>query len=411
MSDRKAEGQPLHYDIHGLLSIELGGPDAMLVQALDRSLSSFRAEGEGADFRLDLGAFPSADWEPKGSTVGDRMLYDPVTRQTTVFTSQMGNSIRKKDVQNVTTGEPRGGAGPVEVAVPDNSKKVGRLRRAAIESLDLEGRRAVLALAGDPIFRSERTEQDAEGILQTLLEPFLFYRLAGRECTLVHGAALSFDGSGLLIVGLASVGKTSLALQLVRRGYSYYGDDLPLLSRSGELLANPKPIKLRSQHIEMFPELADTIAGGMNGMERFLLTRSIRGHSPKFMKRLPRRSLEDIFPGAGIGHRAPLKTVIFLKRVTAKEFYLDELDRESLVRDVAADLFFQFPCAPWRRTMYYFCPSVALGNDFMAEEEVHHRKIMGILTDAFSKARVVRLNAPMEYSSADLELNVVKALA
>jgi hypothetical protein len=411
MSKREDDQRRRYYNIHGLASVELRGPNKTLVQVLDRTLAPFRSEGEKADFTLDLGSFPSGDWEPRGSTIGDRMLYDPASKQTTVFNSQMGNSLRKSEVQYIITGEPRTGTGPVTINVPDNSKKVGRLRRAAIEFLDLEGRRALLALAGDPIFRAEKMELDAESILQTLLEPFLYYRLVARSCTLVHGAALSSGESGLLILGLASVGKTSLALQLVKKGFSYYGDDLPIISKDGELISNPKPIKLRSQHIELFPELVPTMARGLNGMERLLLTREIRSHKPKFMKRLPRRSLEDIFGGTTIGRRVPLKTVVFLKRVTGKEFYIDELDRDSLVRDVAADLFLQFPCAPWRHTMYYFCPSVALGNDFMEEEALHHEKIKGILEGAFSSPKIVRLNAPMELKSSDLEHHVLQALS
>jgi hypothetical protein len=409
-TDATEEGRR-YYDIHGLASVELRGTNSTLVQILDRTLSPFRSTGKNADFTLNLGTFPSGGWEPSGSTIGDRMLYDPVSKQTTVFSSQMGNSLKKKEVLYVITGEPRTGTGPVTVNVPDNSKKVGRLRRAAIESLDLEGRRALLALIGDPIFMAERMELEAESVLQTLMEPFLFYRLVARDCSFVHGAGLSLNDSGLLIVGLASVGKTSLALQLVKKGYSYYGDDLPILSKEGELLSNPKPIKLRSQHIELYPELAHVMAQGSNGIERLLLTREFRNHKPKFMKRLPRLSLEDIIEGTKIGSRVPLKTVIFLRRVTGKEFYVDEPGRESLVRDVAADLFLQFPCAPWRHTMYYFCPSVALGNDFMEEEALHHEKIKAILSGAFSRLKIVRLNAPMEYRASDLERYVLQALS
>lgn len=411
MSKREAKGPCQRYNIHGLVSVEIRGPNATLSQVLDRTLSPFRADGEGADFLLSLGSYPSREWQPSGSTVGDRMLYDPGTKQTTVFNGQMGIRLKRDDVEYVITGEPRVGTGPVIVNVPDNFHTVGRLKRAAIESSHLEGRRALLALAGDPIFRTERVERDAESILQTLLEPFLYYRLVASNCSFVHGSALSSEGAGLVIVGLASVGKTSLALQLVKKGYLYYGDDLPIVSKNGELLSNPKPIKLRPQHIELFPELASTIARGMNGMERLLLTRQVRNHKLEFMKRLPRRSLEDIFEAAKIGRRAPLRTVIFLRRIAGKEVSVDELDRESLVRAVGADLFFQFPCAPWRHTMYYFCPSVALGNDFMAEEDQHHRKITEILNGAFSRARIVRINAPMEYSYSDLERHVLKALS
>jgi hypothetical protein len=146
----------------------------------------------------------------------------------------------------------------------------------------------------------------------------------------------------------------------------------------------------------------------MTRFERLLLTRKVRGHKAEFMRRLPRLKIEDIIEGAKIGDRTTLRTVIFLRRIAEKEFYVDELDREDLVRAVAADLFFQFPCAPWRRTMYYFCPSVALGNDFMAEEEETHRRIHDILSGAFAKTKIVRLNAPMNASSSDLVLQIDK---
>lgn len=400
-----------YYDVHGLVSIDVRGPNASLRHVLDRSLAPFKADGEKADFSLNLGSLPSEEWEPSGSTVGDRMLYDPMAKETTVFNREMGVRLRRSDVQYVIRGEPRVGTGPVDVSVPFNPRRVGRFRQAAFETSKLEGRRALLAIAGDPIFNEERMELDAEGILQTLLEPFLYYRLVTRNCTLVHGSGLSFDGSGLMIVGLASVGKTSLALQLVKKGYVYYGDDLPIVSRTGELLSNPKPIKLRSQHIALFPELVNSLTRRMNKMERILLTRQVRKHEYAFMRRFPRLGLGDIFDGAKLGDRAPLRNVIFLKRVAGKEFFVDELDRESLVNGVAADLFFQFPCAPWRRSMYYFCPSVALGNDFMAEEDTHHRRIEEILNGAFSKARIMRLNAPMAYTSLELEQQVLKVLS
>jgi len=400
-----------YYDVHGLVSIDIRGPNTPLCQVLDRSLAPFRADGDNADFSFNLGSLPSREWEPSGSTVGDRMLYDPIGKQTTVFNREMGTVLKRSEVQYVISGEPRMGSLPVDVSVPYNPRNVSRLRQAALETSKLEGRRALLAIAGDPIFKEERTELDAEGILQTLLEPFLYYRLVTRECTLVHGSGLSFDGSGLLIVGLASVGKTSLALQLVKEGYVYYGDDLPIVSKAGDLLSNPKPIKLRPQHIALFPELVNSLTRKMNRMERLLLTRQVRKHEYAFTRRLPRLSLGDIFEGAKLGVRAPLRNVIFLKRVAEKEFFVDELDRESLINGVGADLFFQFPCAPWRHTMYYFCPSVALGNDFMAEEDAHHRRIKEILDGAFSKARIIRLNAPMGYTSEELEKQILKSLS
>jgi hypothetical protein len=59
----------------------------------------------------------------------------------------------------------------------------------------------------------------------------------------IHAAALAKDGLGMLLCGPAGVGKSSLTLALLNRGWAYLSDDFaPVLVASREVLPVPKPI-------------------------------------------------------------------------------------------------------------------------------------------------------------------------
>ncbi|MDA4127883.1 MAG: hypothetical protein OK422_00225 [Thaumarchaeota archaeon] len=382
-----------HYDIHGLLTVDVQGPNSKLGDVLDRTLNPFKAGGAGADISFKLGSYPSLAWEPQGATVGDRLLYDAKMKQTSVFRRGLGIRPKKDEVEYVITGEVKDAAEAVEVCVPTLPPTEGGLRRLLKELARRHWSRSLLALTGSPLFEQERLEHQAESISLAILEPFLYYRLPARSCSLVHASALSSEGSGLLIVGSARVGKTTLAFQLVRRGFLYFGDDLSILAKDGSLLSYPKPIKLQSQHLKAFPELAGK------------LPRS------ELLDLHPRRALSEILEGAKIGDRCPLRTVILVRKGVGNDFSVEELDRNDLVRVLGVELFWEFAAAPWRHSQYVYCSSAALGNDFIAEEALHHKKIVDVLENGVSRARLFRINAPLNYSAADLEDAVLRVLS
>ncbi len=47
---------------------------------------------------------------------------------------------------------------------------------------------------------------------------------------LIHGAALSADGAGIILAGHSGCGKTTLALELVRRGFRFLSDDIAAIA-------------------------------------------------------------------------------------------------------------------------------------------------------------------------------------
>ena len=88
---------------------------------------------------------------------------------------------------------------------------------------------------------------------QALLADYAYTRILNdalgrvRSHILIHAAALSHDGRGLLVAGPSGYGKTTLALALIRRGFGFLSDDIAALSYTdGRLHPCPRALNVRN---------------------------------------------------------------------------------------------------------------------------------------------------------------------
>ena len=90
--------------------------------------------------------------------------------------------------------------------------------------------RRALRQAGIPAFASAYPAE----LLQSRLVGILRELSAG--IVMVHGVLVDLAGCGLLLVGESGIGKTSLGLEMARRGHRWVADDAVVLQRRGECL-------------------------------------------------------------------------------------------------------------------------------------------------------------------------------
>jgi hypothetical protein len=129
----------------------------------------------------------------------------------------------------------------------------------------------------------------------------------------VHASGFCEDNKAILIPGTSGVGKSTLALTLLRSGFGYLSDDMVFLRRhAGELqmLGFPEDIDVSDQSINFFPEL-DCL-------------RSL----PKSPAQTKRQVRADEIYRAEIVHQARPVAIVFPK-ISAKE--------QSQVRPIPAD--------------------------------------------------------------------------
>lgn len=68
--------------------------------------------------------------------------------------------------------------------------------------------------------------------------------LAG-EGVVIHAAVAAKNDGAVLLVGPNGVGKTTLVLEMLRRGWAYLSDDLAPIGPEGSVLPFPKPLGIR----------------------------------------------------------------------------------------------------------------------------------------------------------------------
>jgi hypothetical protein len=73
---------------------------------------------------------------------------------------------------------------------------------------------------------------------------------------LIHAGVLAREEEGIIIMGPSSLGKTTLVLNLVRRGFTFLSDEFAPINRQTKLV-EPFPLKigLRRESAELFPEI------------------------------------------------------------------------------------------------------------------------------------------------------------
>lgn len=358
-----------YHDIHGLITVNIIGSDEPVGKVLDATLRSFAASEESADLSVILGEFPGNDWEPGGYTVGDRLLYDFETDSTTVFRRPTSATLQKSDVEYIIVGDIRTGKTKVTVYVPHLSKKLGHLSTITRGLARRSAARTVLATFGGRALQNEDVELDAARIRLAILEPFLYYRLPFRGASLAHGSVVSLDESGLMFAGSGHIGKTALSLEMVKRGYSYLGDDLVMINDSGEALPYPEPIRIQEQHLTIFPGLSRRLMSEMGPVQRFLFSRLVKTSPGEVLNLMPRLAISDVIEGARTGGTCRLDTVVVIRKGVTDDPILKEINTETASKALAAELFWEFEAGHWRHNQYTFCPCCAKGNDFLLKKQ------------------------------------------
>lgn len=135
--------------------------------------------------------------------------------------------------------------GPTEWSYLENLKKNSRqdtldqifVRRtsAIIISDDIDIPEDVINYANDkrmPLFKSCLPSNELIDSIRYYLSSFL------AEKIVLHGVLMEVMGTGVLITGESSVGKSELALELITRGHRLIADDAPEFTRIGPNILN-----------------------------------------------------------------------------------------------------------------------------------------------------------------------------
>jgi hypothetical protein len=107
---------------------------------------------------------------------------------------------------------------------------------------------------------SPRALRDLPALRYFFLDAMALSLICERHLVPVHAACIALNGSGALLCGRSTAGKSSLAYACARRGFTYVCDDGSFLVRSASdrtVTGNCHSIRFRPSAAELFPELQD----------------------------------------------------------------------------------------------------------------------------------------------------------
>ena len=102
------------------------------------------------------------------------------------------------------------------------------------------------------------TVSDSAYLRYHFLEPLVYVMLTARYFTLAHASCVSLDGRAVLLCGDSGAGKTCLAFECVRRGWTFLSGDATAMVRGRKdysVIGRPFEVRFRDTAQALFPEL------------------------------------------------------------------------------------------------------------------------------------------------------------
>lgn len=113
---------------------------------------------------------------------------------------------------------------------------------------------------GEPVAEAEHPKQLADAVINAIDETVI---RCMRGLHAVHAGAVSIGGRGLLLPGGTHAGKSSLVVELLRRGARYFSDEYALIDPAGCVHAYPRPLLIRNGSPKQFPVLPEEYDSGV----------------------------------------------------------------------------------------------------------------------------------------------------
>jgi hypothetical protein len=223
----------------------------------------------------------------------------------------VSSPVKEPDIQVIIGARPSDALGGVDrIAFDERFRRLGRMRYmiAGIDSKHT-------VIYAQPDWTTVLYSPFAGTFLQTsVIEPIVYLKCLQQDCLLLHAACVSGDGCSYLFAASGGSGKTTMALRLARKGFTFLGDDLVFVRTDGTTLAYPRPLHLFSYVVRAFPDLRLSLCLRLllrfKDVVRAIMT-AVTGERWMIATRVP---IQTVLPRVRLGQVAKLGKVFLLVR-------------------------------------------------------------------------------------------------
>jgi hypothetical protein len=377
-----------HYNVYGA-DMELKSSQDSMVDALDKQFGFFLSDYGEPHLSLEIGPLPESISLSGSSPLGGNLFYDVRENKTIILREEKPN-FTSEDVLYVILGDIRSSS-KITVYVPNvKTRRYPKWMISAHHLLTKNFVNVPSKLITDYVV--------AGHILSRIIEPCLYYSLPNRGFSFLHASGVSKE-KGIAFFGPSNIGKSSIALEMVKRGWQFLGDDLIVIDGNHKrVLPYPKPVKLEGQTLAAHPHLFEGLSANMGTIDKFALKRFMDKALEKPFKTALDASINELFRDAKICQSSNLDYVVRLTRTGVDKPTIRDIDLDACVKSLSVGLFWEFNMQWWRYNEYVYSSSFFSNKDFILDEARHHEKIMDVMSKALSASKAFELQVPNNYA-------------
>lgn len=383
------------YSLHGLVSTKVRGSE-IVAKTIETEFGDSKLDENSAK-NINLNVGMKIDLSGDMTMLGDGIFYFKDKDVVVTSINKEVVSLRLDEIELVIEGDPLSAKSKnISISTPRTIPYEGGLSGGVKRIV------ADIKAGTIPHITKNKEERWASMLVSSVLDPALYFALPTLDHTFVHAAGLAHGDKGLLIIGHSNVGKTSLALEMVMNGYSFLGDDLVILSKKGDILSFPKPVKLEGHNITERPEILRKVKEGMGAKEKLffkILTSYLKNKSRTVSAIV---SIGDVLENPNMCSRSGLSHVIHIKRYTGRDLIAKEITPAESVTEAALNLFWEFECQEYRNTKPFYAFKRAHGEDYITVLEEHHNRIKDILAASFANVKSYLVKIPASATTHDV---------
>ena len=236
------------------------------------------------------------------------------------------------------------------------------------------------------------------GVIFNMAEPFISW---ADKC-FMHAGAVSKNGRAMLFPAALDTGKTSTVMQLLQKGYDYLSDEWVVLDRKATAYPFPKKIHIINHNLEgdkamVLRALKGNYAAYYLYLWYFWIWLLFYRHFPVrrvrallgFFRPILFQDIQALLPDIVIGQPSVISHVFYLQRAKVADITIDKMDSGEVARRMS--FWNQFEKREFIKEYHLYAATRNVRNA-MIERMLDHE--MGIMHDAFSKAKVFRVSLP-----------------
>jgi len=249
-----------------------------------------------------------------------------------------------------------------------------------------------------------------------ILGIFEGYLMWADKCFL-HAGAVAHNNKRVIFTGSGNVGKTSLVLQALRRGYEYLSDDW-LIIGDGKAYPFPKRLRVFDYNLVYDKKMARKVIDRniyiiypLTIIWYYIRKFLIKTAPHRYLKRvlgilrpIYQIDIENLVSNVKVGKLGPIEKVIYLERNAISNVIIKDISPQLLATKMVAMNFFERNYF----FQYYYLGSFLNGVDSKIEIGKRYIKEKNIMEDTFSKVFLYHVQIPNRMTPEELWINLVK---